>query len=950
MAIRIGQTFIDTKYLNVVSSTEQIFRDSKDLILEIGEGDALLPLSTSPTIVDAPNWFLNEVGDDLTVQDLPNRASLHEARIDIDTGLVMFHRHSSDLKKVNNKPVKPEFSPPEILCIEEVENENDSQKDDLPESNLESYFVQNYFTKDATLPPKEGSYLIPPPIGNTIDPSTCMISFSVLTPSSVLQALPLTQASHFAHELQSSSVQAEIKQEHILHHQSHLELFLTQQIMSFGISLSWLDTMHPLILEASHKIRTHILPDDLMDIEAYCKVKKIPGGRKSSCSFVHGVVFSKHVSHKKMDLSLRNPRILMLKCAMEFQRKESQLSSFDTLMLQEQEYLKNLVERVKTFRPDIVLIQKSVARFALEMFHHHRMVVVVNVKPSVMARVARSTQGDLLSNLDQLYFNVKLGTCGRFYVRTYTLSDGIRKTLMYFDECEPKLGGVILLQGSDNHELKKVKKVVQFGLQIAHNMRLESAFLTDEFAVPIKALNNSNEQSQGYMTPPSSPDVFMYPFSNAIFDEPVKQPNDVTNVHQDYTNQHLESTPNGYHTINLQYVKEDGENTYPSLPQDTDAYPLEPQREDTYATPFEPRDIPFEPRDTPFEPRDTDAHILVPQSKDVPHDGTNPHTSVPVSTDSHSCDPVIEGDSDECDYCVLPPSLAPTNRTINDQQDDDQQDDDQQDDGQHDDDQQGDGQHDDVVNDTNHCSDIVFRRVLEDHLVSTSPHIRFTVPYLQTEPGINADIKKYLPNIVYWSHWFQPKAMHKVPKGSYLDSIVNSVQRMRATSQVNAEPDGPITHNYKSVSTHPFVKSTFLSAVNSTEVKAALADFRARASHPDEPNCFFFPSARKATDLTVQLQKIFAKSKEFENKANCCHDFRVTSDQTDLEEPDYKLPSCNSPGLSKRTTRWMIPEKELNRPTTPVKKQEQVTFLTPPETVFHESIEKDQSNDLTKVK
>ncbi len=912
MAIRIGQTFIDTKYLNVVSYTEQIFRDSKDLILEIGESGSfsVSALSTSPTIIDAPNWFLNEVGDDSTGPELPpNRNSLHEARIDVDTGLVSFHKYSNTPKKYKtDQLVKPEFSPPEIIKEldetikhEPVQNVVDTRHSNNgpPTINLESYFVQNYFTKDTASPPKDGGYLIPPPISNdSVNPN--MTSYSIITPGSVLQALPLTQASHFAHEVESSSVQTKIKQEHILHHQSHLELFLTQQIMSFGISLSWLDIIQPLILEASRKVRTHVFPDDFMDIESYCKVKKIPGGRKSSCSFVHGVVFSKHVSHKKMDLSLRNPRILLLKCAMEFQRKESQLSSFDTLMLQEQEYLKNLVERVKTFHPDIVLVQKSVARFALEMFHHHRMVVVVNVKPSVMARVARSTHGDLLSNLDQLYFNIKLGTCGRFNVRTYTLPEGIRKTLMYFDECEPKLGGVILLQGSNNRELKKVKKVVQFGLQIAHNMRLESSFLADEFAVPKQTISTCNSQSQGHITPPASPDMFLYPFSNEIFDEPVEQ-EDVTN---DDTDQYT-----GYRTINLQYIKEDGENIPPPIPQgtDDDTCPL-----DTNGYPFEP------PERLPIP---LDADISIPLGTSTNNPGTDIQaTSVPQDTMINS---------DEPDYYPLPKSET----TAND-----------------DDDDQSDIIIQTTSDTTNHCSDIVFKRILVDHFISTSPHIHFTVPYLQTEAGINADIKKYLPNIVYWSHWFQPKAMNKVTKGSYLDSIVNNIQRFRATSQLNAEPDGPKTHNYKSVSTHPFVKSTFLSAVNSQEVRAALADFRARASHPDEPNCYFFPSARKATDLTVQLQKIFAKSKEFEIKANNYH-HDVQVDQMDLEEEeeevDHNMTGCNSPGPSKRTTRWMIPEKEQHRPTTPLKKQDQVNFLSLPEDSL--PIEKNQPNDFTKV-
>ena len=858
MAIRICQTFIDTKYLNVVSSNDQLFRDSKEHILELGESGTLSPLARSPTIMDAPNWFLSEEGEESMV--LEGRGSLHEANLDPESGRVMFHRHKAEkVRRPLQLPLKSNLSPPEIIEIQEEEEEAKNMVDNGTSS--ETNLVQDYYSKNDVAPPKEGYPLLHP----TSPTKPSEISYSILTPGAVLKAFPLTQASHFALESESTSVQSEIKQEHILHHQSHLEQFLSQQLICFGLSMSWLEIIQPLILEASRKVRTHVTPDDFMDIQTYCKVKKIPGGRKSSCSFVHGAVFSKHVSHKKMELSLRNPRILMLRCGFEFQRKESQLSSFDTLILQEQEYLKNLVDRVKVFRPDIILVQKSVARFALEMFHHHRMVVVVNVKPSVMARVARSTQADLLSNLDQLYFDVKMGTCGRFCVRTFTLPDGIRKTLMYFDECEPMLGGVILLQGAENQELKKVKKVVQFGLQIAHNMRLESAFLTDEFAVPTKALGNLNDMIQSYATPPASPEPHMYPFSTSILDKPVspvliqvskaESTTETTKQEGLYACDSLEDLERGGEEKGEEEGKENHEDTCP-LPE---------QDKTNEATTERGRG------------------------------GSDAKEDVPVVR--------IRSES-----CLL--------------------------------------------------SETVFKNVLESRLISTSPHVLFTVPYLQTEQGIRADSKKYLPDVVYWSQWFQPRTPHQdTPKSCYLDFIVHSLQgKVRSSSQsVTSRSEQHKSHNYKSVSSHPFVSSAFLCSTSSSEMKAALADFRARASHPNEPNCYFFPSARKAADVDMHLQRIFASSKDFEEKAKNYHEFhnrRKPLSESGLEvgKDGGELP--HSPGLSKRTTRWMVPEKEHLAPSSPaIKNRDQPVVATnEPDLAFQqENVEKSLGNNLTKV-
>lgn len=60
VAIRVGQTLVDTNRLKIVSSIEAQFRDETHLYLELGE-DAHLPLENpkEPTVQGAPKWFHN---------------------------------------------------------------------------------------------------------------------------------------------------------------------------------------------------------------------------------------------------------------------------------------------------------------------------------------------------------------------------------------------------------------------------------------------------------------------------------------------------------------------------------------------------------------------------------------------------------------------------------------------------------------------------------------------------------------------------------------------------------------------------------------------------------------------------------------------------------------------------------------------------------------------------
>ena len=59
--------------------------------------------------------------------------------------------------------------------------------------------------------------------------------------------------------------------------------------------------------------------------------------------------------------------------------------------LQEENQLKSAVERIATFEPDILLVEKSVGRFAQEELLERGIALVLNVKRSVLDRLGRCT-------------------------------------------------------------------------------------------------------------------------------------------------------------------------------------------------------------------------------------------------------------------------------------------------------------------------------------------------------------------------------------------------------------------------------------------------------------------------------------------------------------------------------------------------------------------------------
>ena len=760
MAERIGEALVHTKCLKIVNQ-DQDFKDSKDIILEMGEDNRLNATSTSPTVADAPNWFLSNDDETHTPSHYEKKTSLTEANVDIDNGLATFRRKRlNDVFALEN-PIPEEPSGKDIpIIVEEIPEQ--SNKDDFEVIKKEQLPEEAVEIKEPNKSIAPGHYVFPPtstlhplPFDSTIHSVT---SFSILDADAANAAISIagfSKATQATKQFEELSVYNEIKSQHLSSYHKHLDSFLIQQLKTLGLSLEWLETIRPLVLTASHTVSTDVTPDDFMDITAYCKVKKVPGGRMSSSSFINGVVFTKHVIHKKMNMSLRNPRILLLKCAFEFQRKENQLSSFDTLLSQEKEYLKNLVERVKRVRPSIIFVQKSVSRFALEILHSHGIVVVVNIKPSVMARIARSTQADLITNLDQLYFDIKLGTCGHFYVRTYTLPDGIRKTLIYLDECEPRLGGVIMLQGNSKNVLKRVKKVVLFGLQIAYNMKLECSYLTDLLVVPSPNVRvKPADDGDGYVTPPLTPTQSLHRFSPSAFMEDEVE-------------------------LKEEEVEESEERE-------------EEEEEEKVSVTGSTQEVIEEEEEDPEKP--------------VPEENSSTTELLPAAT-------------------VTPAAVQLT-------------------------------------------SEEAFQAILSSHIISMSPYLSFATPYLQTEQGLKAHIRCYLPQSIYWSHWFKPS--NKVYASDQCDGVPGD-----NPSQVPLAPSSSYQSGcrYRSVSCHPFTHSSFLLPIHdpkghttSNGYKAALADFRSRAmSRLLENTCgFFFPTAKKSADIYQRLEGVFASSREFE--------------------------------------------------------------------------------------
>lgn len=80
--------------------------------------------------------------------------------------------------------------------------------------------------------------------------------------------------------------------------------------------------------------------------------------------------------------------------------------------------------RIVALQPDVVMVQKNVSRLAQDLLRDQGLTLILNVKQSILERLAISTQADLVTSMDVHIGRPRLGTCKRFYLKRFAVDDG----------------------------------------------------------------------------------------------------------------------------------------------------------------------------------------------------------------------------------------------------------------------------------------------------------------------------------------------------------------------------------------------------------------------------------------------------------------------------------------------------------------------------------------------
>lgn len=274
--------------------------------------------------------------------------------------------------------------------------------------------------------------------------------------------------------------------------ETHASNLLKQALADEGLENSeeWENTLLRVLRNIS-KITPDIRGGDSFDIRQYLKLKRVPGAHIKDTVFVNGVVFSKNVALKSMAKELINPQICLVMFPIEYTKTAQQFMSLDLVVAQEKESLHKLVNRIIALNPDILFVGASISGLALEMLDQAGIVVVPNMKPQVMERISKLTNADVVTSIDKLAVNPLLGTCSSFQVKQYVYQ-GFKRSYIFLTGCNETLGGTLLLRGSNQLVLKKIKNILEFIIYVFFNLDLEYSLFRDEYLTINDNVENSS--------------------------------------------------------------------------------------------------------------------------------------------------------------------------------------------------------------------------------------------------------------------------------------------------------------------------------------------------------------------------------------------------------------------------------------------------------------------------
>lgn len=161
-----------------------------------------------------------------------------------------------------------------------------------------------------------------------------------------------------------------------------------------------------------------------LEIKRYARVEKIPGGSLEDSEVLEGVMVNKDITHPKMRRTIRNPRIILLDCPMEYKKGESQTNmelktenAMTEALDQETHEIAMMCNDILKWKPDIVITEKGFSDLAQHFLLKGNVSCIRRIRKTDNVRIARVSGAKIVNRPEEIQES-DIGTeCGLFDIR-----------------------------------------------------------------------------------------------------------------------------------------------------------------------------------------------------------------------------------------------------------------------------------------------------------------------------------------------------------------------------------------------------------------------------------------------------------------------------------------------------------------------------------------------------
>uniref|UniRef100_A0A8C5WKW4 CCT-gamma n=1 Tax=Leptobrachium leishanense TaxID=445787 RepID=A0A8C5WKW4_9ANUR len=181
---------------------------------------------------------------------------------------------------------------------------------------------------------------------------------------------------------------------------------------------------------------------------------------------------------------IKNPRILLLDCSLEYKKGESQTEieitreeDFSCILQMEEEYIQQVCEDIIRLKPDLVITEKGISDLAQHYLVKANITAIRRVRKTDNNRIARA--------------------CGARIALDFEVKKIGSEYFAFLTECKDPKACTIILRGASKEILAEVERNLQDAMQVCHNVMIGPYLVPGGGVTEMRVAHSLKKKSKG---------------------------------------------------------------------------------------------------------------------------------------------------------------------------------------------------------------------------------------------------------------------------------------------------------------------------------------------------------------------------------------------------------------------------------------------------------------------